>query len=121
MTPSSEKLDQLKAQFPDRTLYLVDAVDDEDQVMTFVMTGPTRDEYKFFVGKMLAARETKDEADKLWAMRSAVENAALAQIRWPDREECKKAFEARPQMVDAFHEQINKATGANVELRSKKL
>lgn len=121
MTPSDEKIKQLKDLFPDRTLHLIEAADADDQVMAFVMTGPTRDELKFLDNKLTAAREIKDEADKIWSMRSIVENAALAQIRWPDRDECKKAFEARPQMVDGFHEQLRKAAGANIELRSKKL
>ena len=121
MTPSQDKIEQLKAQYPDRALLLVEAMDADDKVMSFVMTGPTKDEYKFFVGKLLAAREIKDEQDKLWSMRAAVENAALAQIRWPDRDECKKAFDARPEMVDGFHEELRKAAGANIELRSRKL
>lgn len=121
MTPSQEKIEQIRAQFPDRNLFLVEAVDAEDQVMSFVMTGPSKDEYKFFSGKILGAIDTKDPQDKLWALRGIVENAALAQIRWPDREECKKAFDARPEMVDGFQEELRKAAGSNIELRSKKL
>jgi hypothetical protein len=119
--PSQEKIDQIKQQFPDRPLFLVDAVDSEEQVMTFVMTGPTRDEYRFYTNKMLAAKETKDQADQLWEMRMIAENAALSQIRWPDREECKKAFEMRPEMVDNFHAELRKAAGSLIEFRSKKL
>lgn len=121
MEPTKEKIEQIKAQFPDRVLYEVEAVDADDKIMTFVMTGPTRDEYKFFINKMIAAREMKDESDKLWAVRTAVENAAIAQIRWPDREEVKKAFDARPEMIDGFAAELQKAAGSNVELRSKKL
>jgi hypothetical protein len=121
LTVSQEKIDQIKSQFPDRALILVEANDANDKVMEFIMTGPTRDELKFLDNKLTAAREIKDEADKMWAMRSIVENAALAQIRWPDREECKKAFEVRPQMVDGFHAELRKAAGADIELRSKKL
>lgn len=119
--PSDDKIAHLKTAFPDRSLHLVEATDADDQIMTFVMTGPTREELKFLDNKLAAARDTKDEADRIWQMRTAVENAALAQIRWPDRDECKKAFEARPQMVDGFHEQLRNAAGSNVELRSKKL
>lgn len=121
MKPSQEKIEFIKSQFPDRALFLVEAVDAEDEVMSFVMTGPTKDEYKFFVNKMIAAKDTKDEADRLWAIRTAVENAALAQIRWPEREDVKRAFDARPEMVDGFAAELQKAAGQNVELRSKKL
>lgn len=121
MEPSKEKIEQIKAQFPDRALFLVEAVDADERVMTFVMTAPTREEHKFFVNRMIAARDTKDEADRLWAVRTAVENAAVAQIRWPERDEVKKAFDARPEMIDGFAAELQKAAGANVELRSKKL
>ena len=121
MTPSKEKIDQIKAQFPERTLHLVSAADAEDEIMEFVITGPTIEELRFLDNKLVAARDIKDEVDKTWEMRKAVKNAALAQIRWPDRAECEKAFDARPQMVDGFHEQLRNAAGANVELRSKKL
>lgn len=127
MEPGKEKIEQIKLQYPDRVLFQVNAVaveasdKSEEQIMTFLMTGPTRDEYKFFINKMIAAREMKDESDKLWAVRTAVENAAIAQIRWPDREEVKKAFDARPEMIDGFAAELQKAAGSNVELRSKKL
>lgn len=121
MKPTDERLEQIKAEFPDRSLVEVEAVDGEDHVMTFVMTGPTREEYKFFVNKMIAAREVKDEADRLWAIRLAVENAATAMIRWPDRDEVKKAFGRHPEMIDGFAAEIQKAAGSNIELRSRKL
>lgn len=121
MKPTQDKIDFIKSQFPDRVLYEVEAVDAEDHVMTFIMTGPLREEYKMFVSKVLAAKNQNDEADRLWAMRAAVENAALAQIRWPEREVAKAAFDARPEMIDGFAEELKKAAGSNIELRSKKL
>lgn len=123
MTPSDEKIAQIKSEFPDRPLFIVEAVDQEEQVMAFVMTAPTRDEYKFYTNKMLALKEDakKDSADQLWAMRQVAENAALAQIRWPDRDTCKKAFDARPEMVDNFHAELRKAAGSLIEFRTKKL
>lgn len=121
MTPDKDKIEQIRAQFPDRALFAVDAVDDNDELMTFVMTAPQRGEYKLFVEQMIKAREVKDEGDRLWKIREVVEAAALAQIRWPSREECQKAFMSRPEMVDGFAQELQKAAGSNVELRSRKL
>lgn len=127
MTPPQDRIDQIKAQFPDRALFLVNAVavedkdKSEDQVMEFVMTAPERGEYRLFVDQMIKAREVKDEGDRLWKIREVVENAALNQIRWPSKEECQKAFRNRPEMVDGFAQELQKAAGSNVELRSKKL
>ena len=126
MRPSSENVDFIKSQHPDRAIYEIDAViaeknGEEESVLTVLMTGPSRDEYKFFVGKMMAAKEAKDDGDRLWGIRLAIENAALAQIRWPDRETVKAAFNGRPEMIDNFAAELQKAAGSNVELRSKKL
>lgn len=121
MNVPEEKIEQIKATFPDRTLFLVEATDGEDQVMEFLMTSPERGEYKLFVEQMIAAREIKNEGDRLWRIRDVVENHALAQIRWPLREECQKAFRGRPEMVDGFAQELQKAAGSNVELRSRKL
>lgn len=126
MQPSQEKIEFIKSQFPDRALYVVDAVavdkeTNEETVLTVIMTGPTREEHRFYTVKMMAANDIKDAAEKLWAVRSAVENAALAQIRWPERDEVKKAFDARPEMVDDFAGKLREFAGYNVELRSKKL
>jgi hypothetical protein len=121
LQPSKEKIEQIKAQFPDRELYLVEALDAEDEVLTFVMTSPERGEYRIYVDKMMEAGAIKSEAEKTWKVREIIENAALGQIRWPDREDCQKAFRMRPAMVDGFAEELQKAAGAHVELRSKKL
>ena len=126
MRPPDEKIEYLKTQFPDRALYEVDAVavdkdTGDDVVLTVVMTGPTRDEYRFFTNKLIAATDIKDTGDKMWAIRAAVENAALAQIRWPEREEVKRVFDSRPEMVDGFAEKLREAAGSNIELRSRKL
>lgn len=123
MKPSQESIEQIKGQFPDRPLFLIEVQDGSDELMPFVMTAPSRDEYRMYTAKMLEAKNDKgkDENDQLWRLRLIAENAALAQIRWPDRETCKKAFEARPEMVDNFHEELRKAAGSLIEFRSKKL
>jgi hypothetical protein len=122
--PTEERILALKSQFPDRVLKLIEAVDGKDGdevVLNLVMTGPTRDEYNFYVEKMIKAKETKDEGDRVKAMRAAVEIAALAQIRWPDREAVKKEFEARPQMIDSFASTLDQLSGGQIELRAKNL
>lgn len=126
MQPSQEKIDFIKSQFPDRVLYLVEAVvvdkdTSEETVLTALMTAPTRQEYQFYTNKMIAAGDAKDDAERLWQTRAAIENAALAQIRWPERDEVKKVFDSRPEMIDKFAPKIQEAAGSNVEVRSKKL
>lgn len=119
--PTEDKLDAIRNLFPGRALFLVEAMDSEEQVMGFVMTAPERGEYRIFAEQLFKARETKNDVDKIWAVRAAVENAALTQIRWPAREECMEAFKARPAMVDGFADQLMKAAGEQIEFRSKKL
>jgi hypothetical protein len=120
-TPPDDKIKAIKELFPGRALFLVEAMDKDDEAMTFIMTAPERGEYKLFVEAMFKAREVKNEADKIWAVRSVVENAALNQIRWPSREECMTAFRERPAMVDGFSAELQKAAGEQIEYRSKKL
>ena len=118
--PSKEVIERLKAQFSDRSLHLVEIVD-EGESMHFVMTGPNKHEYKKFVDEVLGAKEKKTDAEMVDAVRSATERAALAQIRWPERAEVQDLFDRRPALVDSFRDEIHKAAGANAEVRSKKL
>jgi hypothetical protein len=119
--PPEDKIKAIKELFPDRALFLIEATDADEEVMSFVMTAPERGEYKLFIEAVYKSREHKSETDKIWAMRQAVENAALAQIRWPSREECMAAFRARPAMIDGFMEEMHKAAGEQIQVRSKKL
>ena len=121
MLPSKEKIEQLRAQFPDRELHLIEAYDDSDEVMSFILTAPERGEYKIYISKLIETESVKDEGEKLWKVREAMENAVLGQIRWPEREECQKAFRARPEMIDKFGNELRRLAGAQVELKSKKL
>jgi hypothetical protein len=119
--PTDERIAALKLQFPDRVLKLIEAVDGNEPVINLVMTGPTRAEYNIYVEKMIKARETKDEGDRVKAMRIAVENATLPQIRWPDEATVKREFEARPQMIDSFAKTLDELSGGQIELRAKNL
>lgn len=118
--PTAEKIAQLKAQFPDRSLHLVEAVDGDDTT-TFIMTGPLREEYQKYLEEVTKAGDAKSKIDSINQTRAALERAVLAQVRWPDREECKRIFEQRPAMIDQFFDTLQAAAGSNVEVRSKKL
>jgi len=121
--PSPEIIKQLKDKFQDRSLHQVEKYDpkDENTKYVFLMTGPTRDELDKFDAEMLKASEVKDTADRKTAIRSAVERAAYALIRWPDRDECKRVFGLHSDMVFTFAEDIRNFAGASFETRSKKL
>ena len=121
--PSPEIIKQLKDKFQDRSLHQVEKYDpkDENTKYVFLMTGPTRDELDKFDAEMLKASEVKDTADRKNAIRSAVERAAYALIRWPDRDECKRVFGLHSDMVFTFAEDIRNFAGASFETRSKKL
>lgn len=117
--PSSEKIAELKQKFPDRELHRVELFDGAEVAHVVVMTGPNRDEYKKFVSDVQRASDSKP-ADKLEAIRFAIEQSALAQIRWPDRDEVKALFSSMPAMVEKFADKLHETAGGNIELRSKK-
>ncbi len=112
--PSPEKVLALKAQFPNRSLHEVTLVDG-DKEYVFVMTGPARDEFKKFL------REVNEARDNLEKGREAIERAALAQIRWPERETVREIFENHPAFPDQFGELVHKFAGSAVEVRAKNL
>jgi len=118
--PTPEKIAELKLQFPDRELHKVEVVDGDDNLRAVIMTSPTREEYQKFVGDISKADAAKP-ADKIQSIRFAMEQSALAQIRWPDREEVKTLFAARPAIVEKFTEKLHEFAGGALELRSKKL
>lgn len=120
LEPSSEKIAELKSKFPDRELHSVDFVDGSEVVSVVVMTGPNREEYKKFVADIQRAGESKP-ADKLEAIRFAIEQNALAQIRWPDRDDVKALFARVPAAVEKFADKLHETAGGTIELRSKKL
>lgn len=120
--PSDERILALKAQFPDRTLHLVEVLDEgDDALRCFVMTSPSSDEHKMYTERMLEAGEAKDEKDKQAKGKQAIYAAALAQIRWPERDEVRKIFEYSPDLVWKFADLLQKHAGSGLELRSKKL
>lgn len=120
--PTAEQIAHLKEKYADRSLHQVEKYAPKDEVVyTFIMTGPTRDELDMFDQRLMKASEIKDAAEKKSAIRSTVEAAALAQIRWPDRDEAKRVLALHPEMVYSFADDIRNFAGANFETRTKKL
>lgn len=102
----------IKGQFPHRKVKLITIADDGEDLL-FVMTSPVREEWKMYRGKITAAGQNIE------AIEGAIENAALAQIRHPDRDTVKAIFDARPGIVQSFAEELAKLAGAQVEVTSK--
>lgn len=118
--PSDQDIGRIKSQFPDRSLHLVEVVDGEDTYQ-FVMTGPNGAEYQKYTEELLSLGEIKSQRDKAERGRVVVENAALALIKYPPRDEVRRIFDLKPAMSQSFVEEIGKLAGQNVEVRSKKL
>lgn len=127
--PSSDQITALKDKYPNRSLHLVEMVDvegktatDDDDVYCFVMTGPSKEEFKKYTDEIMSAKEkAKTEADKIDGINGAIERAALAMIRHPDRDEVKRLFDFKPLLAQGFAAEISKAAGDNFEVRSRKL
>ncbi len=118
--PSQQDIDRLKAAHPNKSLHRLDIkVADEDLVL--VMTGPGKAEYEKFNLEISAAQEKKGDAEKGKALRDAVERAALAQIRWPDRQATVDLFERFPALALNLGEKLHDLAGATVEVVAKKL
>jgi hypothetical protein len=121
MEPTQEVIDRLKAQFSTRSLHRVDLTSDIDDPIVLIMTGPNAAEYEKFVEDIQRASEQKNENDRMRSMRSAVQNNALAQIRWPERTEVVALFDRYPAMALGLAKQLHSSAGDAYEVRSKKL
>lgn len=121
MDSLDEKVQQIKSQFPDRHIIAIDALDEESQFITFIMTSPERGEYRIYTEQMLKANDIKDPGDRMWKIREIIENHALCQIRHPSRETCQALFRSRPEMIDGLGDELRKAAGSQVEFRTRKL
>jgi hypothetical protein len=102
----------IKAQFPHRKVKVI-TIEDDGESLPFLMTSPVREEWKMYRVKITAAGQNIE------AIEGAIESAALAQIRYPDRESVKAIFDARPGIVQSFAEELAKLAGAQVEVTSK--
>lgn len=119
-TPNEQKIAELKAKFSDRSLHEV-VLENEDEAYLFVMTGPTRAEYEKFQSELNDVIEKKKGLDKTIGIRDAVERAAIAQIRWPERPEAQAIFARFPTMSLQLADKIHGMAGDSFEVRSKKL
>lgn len=113
----------LKEKHPDRSLHQVEKYDPDDTSTSylFVMTGPTRDELDKFEQDILATKKVTDEHERKGAVRTAAEKGALAQIRWPERDEVKRIFNLHPEMIYSFAADLRRFAGDTFETRTKKL
>lgn len=113
--PSASVVAQLKAQYQGRTLNRVEMEAEDGTSFVFVMTGPSRVEWKKYQDEIVAAAGNADRQQKV------LENAALAQIRWPSREEAVGIFDLNPGLIINFAETLNKLARVEVTVTSKKL
>lgn len=112
--PSEDVVIKLKAKFPNRSLHSVE-IDVSGETFYFLMTGPTKVEFKKYHEELKAAGS---DGVKLI---QAVETAALAQLRWPEREDIQALFEHYPGLPTHFGEYIGEFAGVNADSRAKKL
>lgn len=106
-------LSTLKNQFAPRDIEVVTMVDGDIEIQ-FAMTPLNRQEWKKY---RMDVTGSKDNLEKV---ETAIENTALAMIRWPDRQEVIKIFDRRPGMIQNFAAELGRMAGANAEARIKK-
>ncbi len=111
--PSSE-IARAKGEFSDREVVNI-SIADGDNEHAFLMTSPKREEWKKY------RREVTESANDIEKIEAAIERAALAQIRWPSRDEVKALFDRRPGIIQLFADELAKLAGAQSEVVSKKL
>ena len=110
--PGDEIVQPIRDQHPSRAVAVVTlTVAGADH--HFVMTSQNRIERKKYIADMKAAGSDSDKIE------SAIENASLAQIRWPDRPVVAQLFNDRPGIILHFAEEMAKLDGTGAEVRSK--
>jgi hypothetical protein len=105
--------EQVAAKYPDRDVQAVALVTGETEWF-FVLTSPNRDEWRKY------RTEISKAGDDDIAIEGAVERAALAQIRFPERDEVKKVFERKPGLILSFAALLSKLAGLSAEAVEKK-
>ena len=122
MQPSADRIAQLKTQFSDRSLHIVDVIGDDGEAQyCFIMTSPSSDEMAKFCEEAINAEEAKDAKEQRRMLHGAISRAAMAQIRWPERDEVRKIFEYNSEMLWKIGPLLRKHAGEGAEFRSKKL
>lgn len=79
-----------------------------------VVTSPTRIEWTKYRADMAKAGSSDDQIE------AAIERAALAQIRYPERSEVERFFNAKPGVIPMFAKILSDLVGAGAEAREKK-
>lgn len=111
--PSSE-IARVKNEFADREAVNVSISDGSNEHL-FLMTSPKREEWKKY------RREVTESGNDIEKIEAAIERAALAQIRYPSRDDVKALFDRRPGIIQLFADELAKLAGAQSEVVSKKL
>lgn len=119
--PTEADIKRIKAEFSNRSVHRVDLTCDSDESIVFIMTGPSVHEYDKFVEDVERAKGMKAGAEREKALRAAIQNNALAQIRWPERANVVALFEKYPILSVGLAEQLHNTAGASFEVRSKNL
>lgn len=115
MHPDEGTVSAIKSKFAPRPVHELNLETPGGESYTFLMTGPNRLEWRKY-------RQEMSEADKnMEKVESAVERAALAQIRWPDREKVLEVFDLYPGIIQGLADKINEAAGFYAEAKTKKL
>lgn len=110
--PDAGIIDPIKAANPHRAVAVVTMkVAGTDH--HFVMTSPNREERRKYIGEMKSAGTDIEKIE------CAIEKAALAQIKWPEREQVKTLFEYHAGMIQNFADELAKLDGSGAEVRSK--
>jgi len=110
--PTTAHMEPIKAQYPNR---VVDSVEMKvgEKSFHFILTSPTRDERKKYVQEMKAAGQDIEKIE------AAIEKAALAQIRWPDRPVVIEIFNNHSGLIQHFADELANLDGSGAEVRSK--
>lgn len=118
--PSDNDIARAKAACPDRALRLVELTNEDDE-LCFIVSGPSKPEYQKFQEEAQSAVEKKSDKERAEAARQAIERAALAQIKWPDRDAAQALFVRYPSIYLKFADLLHDMAGDSFEVRSKKL
>lgn len=115
MEPEQEKaiVDRVVAKFPDREVRAIE-IEAGKETLLFVLTAPDRDEWKKYRSEMRRADGDPD------GIETAIERAALAQIRYPEREQAQAVFNRKPGIIASFAGVLADLVGVDSEAREKK-
>jgi len=112
--PDQSVINEMKTKYPDRDIALF-SLSDEYGDYHFIMTAPDNGDWTKYQREIDQAGKSEEKLQKV------VYTAALAQIRWPSRDETKAIFDRRPGLVQNILPQLQSLAGVNATARLKKL